>query len=70
MIEILKSIVDTIVTVVTFFIHTIESLISFFLHIPQYSAFLISSVNVLPAVIIPFAIASISLYIMLLVIGR
>lgn len=70
MIELLKSIVTVITTVITFFIHSIESLISFFLNIPTYAAFLINSVNVLPSVVIPFAIASISLYVMLMVIGR
>lgn len=70
MIELLKSIVTVITTVITFFIHSIESLISFFLNIPTYTTFLINSVNVLPSVVIPFAIASITLYVMLMVIGR
>lgn len=70
MIELLKSIVSVITTVITFFIHSIESLISFFLNIPTYATFLINSVNVLPSVVIPFAIASISLYVMIMVIGR
>lgn len=70
MIDILRSIVEVITTVITFFIHSIESLVSFFLNVPTYTAFLINSVNLLPSVVIPFAIASISLYVMLLVIGR
>lgn len=70
MIELLKSIVSVITTVITFFIHSIESLVAFFLNIPTYTAFLINSINVLPSVVIPFAIASISLYVILMVIGR
>lgn len=70
MIELLKSIVTVITSVITFFIHSIESLIAFFLNIPTYTAFLISSVNLLPSVIIPFAVASISLLVMMLIIGR
>lgn len=70
MINLLQSIVTIVTTVINFFIHTIESLISFFLNIPTYTAFLINSINILPSVIIPFALASISLYVMLMVIGR
>lgn len=70
MINLLQSIVDIVTTVITFFIHSIESLISFFINIPTYTAFLINSINILPSVVIPFAIASISLYVMLMVIGR
>lgn len=70
MINLLQSILDIVTTVITFFIHSIESLISFFINIPTYTAFLINSINILPSVVIPFAIASISLYVMLMVIGR
>jgi len=70
MIELFKSLLQVVTTVITFFIHSIESLIAFFLNIPTYSAFLINSVNLLPSVVIPFAVASISLLIIMLVIGR
>lgn len=70
MLNLLESIVSVIVTLVTFVIHSIESLIAFFVNIPTYTAFLINSINVLPTVIVPFAIASVSLYIILMVIGR
>lgn len=70
MINLLTSIVSVIITVIQFVVHSVESLISFFLNIPTYATFLINSVNILPTVVIPFAIASISLYVMLMVIGR
>lgn len=70
MIELLKSIVSVITTVITFFIHSIESLISLFVNIPTYTAFLVNSINVLPSIVIPFAIASVSLYVILMVVGR
>ena len=70
MIELLKSIVSVITTVITFFIHSIESLISLFVNIPTYTSFLINSINVLPSIVIPFAIASVSLYVILMVVGR
>lgn len=70
MIQLFQSIVETISAVVSFFIHSITSLFNLLGHIPQYVAFMTSSINVLPAVIIPFAIASVSIYVVFLVLGR
>lgn len=70
MLAILRSILETIVALVSFVNHTFTSLITLIAHIPQYTAFLVSSINVLPAVIIPFAIASITLGAVLFILGR
>lgn len=70
MIDTLRSILDIVSSLIGLVINIITSLINFMTKIPQYSAFLITSINLLPAVIIPFALIGISIYIVLFVIGR
>lgn len=62
MIELLKSIVQTVSALVMFVIHSVASLVNLFAHLPQYVAFISTSLNVLPAVILPFALATVSIY--------
>ena len=64
------SITYTIVALIKFVINTIESLINLFIKIPSYVSFLATSLDMLPSVIIPFCLASISIYVIYLVIGR
>lgn len=70
MIKLLQAIVDTITSVIGFVIHTVESLINLIAHIPTYVSFLTVSIGYLPTIIMPFAIASVSLYVVLLILGR
>lgn len=70
MINLLRSIVDFIIAIVSFIVHTIGSLLNFITLIPEYASFLVQSLNVLPAVFIPFAIASVSIYVVLFIINR
>lgn len=70
MLDWLAAVGNMIVTVINLGIHMIESFIHLFTMIPTYVNFLISSINVLPVVLIPFITASISLYVILFVLGR
>lgn len=70
MLSVLRSMLETIVALVGFVTHAISSLVTLIAHIPVYTAFLVSSINVLPAIIIPFAIASVSLGAVLFILGR
>ncbi len=70
MLSILKSIAEVIVTAVNLVVHIITSFVNFILNIPQYTTFLISSINILPSVFIPFIVASISIYVIYLLINR
>lgn len=70
MISLLQSIVDTIVSLVGFLIHSVESLINLIAHIPSYVSFLTVSIGFMPTIIMPFAIASISIYVVFLILGR
>lgn len=70
MLNLLKSIVDTIRFVLDFAIHTIQSLLYFLIKIPSYVAFFAQSFDILPAVIIPFAIASMYIYILYFIMAR
>ena len=70
MITLLQSIVDTIVSLVGFVIHSVESLINLIMHIPSYVSFLTVSIGYLPSVIMPFCIASVSIYVVFLILNR
>lgn len=70
MIQLLKSIVDSIVAVASFLWHTIASLFLFLKNIPIYLTFIFDSLSVLPAVIVPFAIVSIYIYVMYFILSR
>lgn len=70
MITLLKSIVDSIVAVANFIWHTIASLFLFIKNIPIYLTFIFDSLSVLPAVIVPFAIVSIYIYVMYFILSR
>lgn len=70
MLNLLSSFVTTVTAIVQFVIHAIVSLLNFLLMIPTYIAFIVSSVNVLPSVVIPFVIASIWVTAYLFIIGR
>lgn len=70
MISLLKSVVDFLLSIGGIIVHTIESLVNLFLHIPTYVSFLSVSISYLPTIILPFAIASISIYVVFIVINR
>lgn len=61
MIELLRTIVETVTTLITFLFNSINSLIQLILHIPTYTTVIINSLNVLPPFVLPFMIAFISL---------
>ena len=70
MITLLQSIVDTVVSLVGFLIHSIGSLLNLVAHIPSYVSFLTVSIGYLPTIIMPFCIASITIYVVFLIINR
>lgn len=70
MIGLLQSIVDIVTSLVNFLVNIITSFVNLLGHIPTYTAFLISSVSYLPTVILPFALASISIYVIFLILNR
>lgn len=70
MLDILSNLLDTITSVIQFVVNSVTSLVNLLIKIPTYTAFLISSINVLPSIFIPFALACVSLYVVLFVIGR
>ena len=70
MLNLLSQIVNTIIAIVSFFVHSIESFINLLVHLPSYITFLTQSIGFLPAILIPFATASISIYVILMIVGR
>lgn len=70
MISLLESIVNTLSALGAFIVHSIESLFNLLENIPSYVSFLTVSIGYLPTAIMPFAIASISVYVVYLILGR
>lgn len=61
MIKLIKSIVDIVITFVNLFISTINALLNLITSFPEYIGFTITSLNLLPEVLLTFALASISI---------
>ena len=70
MITLLQSIVDFVVSCAMFLIHTLDSLLNLIAHLPSYISFLSVSIAYLPSIIGVYAIASISIYVVFLVLNR
>lgn len=69
MLQILNSILITIDNLIIFIYHSFVSIINLLTHLPDYINFMTTSVNVLPSVVIPFAIASISIGVVMFVVS-
>ncbi len=70
MFSLLQSLVSSIVSLFSFLISAIESLLALLTNLPTYTEFLVTSLNLLPSVIIPFALLSVSIYVILFILGR
>ena len=70
MFSLLSALVNTVVTLVTFVISALNSFIQLIINLPDYFQFLVNSINLLPTVVIPFALLSVTIYIVLFMLGR
>lgn len=70
MLKILTAFVELFNTLFNLIVNAVKSIVILVTSIPTYAAFTIDAINVLPAVLIPFAAASISVTIILFVLGR
>lgn len=70
MINLLTSIVNTIVSLVAFVVHALESLFSLITRIPTFISILVTSIGFAPNVIMPFAMATVSISVVLFIVGR
>lgn len=70
MLTMLKSIVGLIVSLVEFIVNSFVSLITFITNIPTYFNFISVLLSVLPSIILPFAVAGVSLTIVAMLIRR
>ena len=70
MLNILRSFLDIVINLVNFVINTVTSLINFIVNIPNYVNVLTAAIGYMPSLLIPFAIASVSLYVVLFLIDR
>lgn len=70
MLNALRGIVEAISAGAQLIINIFTSLISFVTHIPQYALFVTNSLTILPNIVLPFAMASVSITIVLFLINR
>lgn len=70
MIDLLTSIIETIVSLVQFVINAINGLIQLFLLIPQAISFITSSIAMLPPFVVPFIMAGLYIGIVQYIVGK
>lgn len=70
MLSVLRSMLDTLVSIVMFVVHTFTSLFHLISRIPQLLAVVTDSIGFLPNRIMPFATAGITIMIVLFVLNR
>lgn len=70
MLDILGSLLATVTTLVTFVFNTISSLFALITRIPAYVMMLINSINILPAFLLPWAMAYISVVVIQYILNR
>lgn len=70
MLNLLKGIIDMISNFVGFVTSIIESFVNLLINIPTYLLFVQTNMRVLPNIILPFVLGSLSIYIIFLILGR
>lgn len=70
MISLLQSIVNTIISLVSFVISAITSLVALLMRIPTFVSILVSSIGFMPTVWMPISLVTISISVILMVVGR
>lgn len=70
LVKMFKSFLDIVVSLVKFVVSTITSLFNLIVNIPIYITFIITNVSFMPNIVIPFILASISLYVIFIMLGR
>lgn len=70
MIKLLQSLVDIVITFINLVINTFNALINLITSFPEYISFTVSSLNLLPEVLITFALATISISVIYFFINR
>lgn len=70
MVDFLKALFGTFASLIAFVWNVISSLFNLISKLPTFVLFLTNSVALLPAILIPFIAAAISIYVVLFVIGR
>lgn len=71
MLNVLRAIADVIKNFVDFVIHSIQSFLNLLAAIPRFTAYIFNLVNnLIPDVLKPFIIISITIAIILLILGR
>ena len=70
MLNLLRSIIDTIGIVISLLISIIQSLVNFIINIPKYLQFLISLLGVAPTFVYQYAVAGLSISIILFLLNR
>lgn len=70
MINLLKSIVETITSVISYFISTIESLINILGRLPTFISYITNIINMLPDLFKVFLAVSISVLVIQYILGR
>ena len=70
MLNLLSSLINTVISLVNFFVNSIQSLIDLITRFPTYISYITSAIGFTPTLIQPFLLASLSIYIIFFIIDR
>lgn len=71
MLDLLSGFITTVSSLVDFVINIITSFTNLLVNLPTYISFLtVSITSLIPSVVLPFCVASISVYVVFLILGR
>lgn len=70
MLDFLYSIGDLINSLIMFILTALQSLVYLITRIPSYITFLSAGISLMPTVLIPFMLASVSIFVIYLILGR
>lgn len=70
MLDIFYSIIDTLTILITFIGSFFKGLVYFLFQIPNFISILTSSIGLMPSVLVPFLTVTISVYVILFILGR
>lgn len=70
MLSLLSSFLNTVISLVSFFVNSIQSIIDLLTKFPTYISYIVSGIGFTPTLIQPFLLASLFLYTVFFIINR
>lgn len=70
MLSLLSSFINTVISLVNFFVNSIQSIIDLVTRFPTYISYIVSGIGFTPTLLQPFLLASLFIYVVFFIINR